>query len=83
MWRSAFTFCGILLSFGPFLIFTPMRQIVVKQRALKKIVEAVQKKETRYVAFGLFCIITLLQGFVGYSLYGVLACKFIGSKRNF
>lgn len=61
-----------MLSFGPFLIFCPMKPIIVKQKALKKIVEGVQRKETRYFAFALFCLVTLMQGFVGYSLYNVL-----------
>lgn len=35
-------------------------------------VRGAQKKETRYTAFGYFCFITVLQGYVEYALYTVM-----------
>eukprot|EP00003_Mantamonas_plastica_P008201 TRINITY_DN1710_c1_g1_i1.p1 TRINITY_DN1710_c1_g1~~TRINITY_DN1710_c1_g1_i1.p1 ORF type:complete len:338 (-),score=113.78 TRINITY_DN1710_c1_g1_i1:1764-2777(-) len=74
MMRSSFLFAAVTMLFGPFLVLTPTKQITLKKDTFfKKMVVGAQKDETRYFAFGLFCFITLLQGFVVFSLWTVLS----------
>lgn len=71
---------------GPFLVFTPMKQIQLTKRnafnkvstlsdtfheVVNKVVETAQKKETRIVGAVIFGIITILQGLSAYALWFV------------
>jgi hypothetical protein len=73
LYRGAFLFGGITMIFGPFLVITPTNPIVLKKESLlKRVVRQAQREETRRTTFAIFCLLTLLQGFVIYSLYDVL-----------
>ena len=43
--------------FGPLLVFTPERKIIVRNRILRAVVAGAQAKETRYVSFAIFLVI--------------------------
>ena len=62
--------------FGPLLVFTPARKIVVSNRLLRAVVAGAQRKETRYTAFAVFCVVLATQVVVIYSLSLVLSRVF-------
>ncbi len=72
MIRSSLILGALSMAFGPLLVFTPERKIYVKQRIAVAIVRTAHAKETRYTSLGLFCLVTLAQGVVLYSLAVVL-----------
>ncbi|KAJ5076517.1 protein diaphanous [Anaeramoeba ignava] len=71
--RSCFLFSAVTMGFGPFLVLMPTKKVILKKETFfKKLVRFSHKKETRYTFFVIFCLITIMQGFVTYSLWHTL-----------
>jgi hypothetical protein len=52
---------------GPFFVFAPVKQLELKKKSfLKTMATVAQKKDTRYVTFAIFVILTLVQALVAY-----------------
>lgn len=65
--KGSLLYAGLSMAIGPFFVFAPIKQMELKKKSILKTMATVaKKKETRYVTFALFILLTLIQILVAY-----------------